>query len=528
MRIANIILLTLLALLSNELMAQLSPGELAEPHAHLEGLANCTKCHDLGKSVSDKKCLDCHSILNKRIKTGKGFHASDEVKDKNCISCHSDHHGRGFDMLHFDTTNFNHKLAGYPLEGAHKDLTCKNCHNKKHISDPEILKKKRSYLGLNTSCLTCHKDYHQQTLGNECTDCHGMEAFAPAEKFDHANTGFVLKGKHPEVECVECHEITIRNGKKFQRFSGVAFGTCGDCHDDPHNNRFGQKCSNCHNEQSFQKTGPLNDFDHSRTGYPLKGKHRMLDCKKCHTGSYTDPLAHNTCTDCHDDHHEGQLRENNKVRDCADCHTVEGFRGSTFSIARHKQTDFPLEGAHMATPCTECHKKNEKWVFADLGNTCNDCHDDPHKYLISQKYYPDSDCEKCHKISHWSKIGFDHSLTGYDLQGKHKKVSCRDCHFTEDNKGKTIQQFKTLTESCTNCHSDEHFGQFAKNGETDCETCHTFNDWDPTRFDHNKTRFKLEGAHADVACAECHKPVTKNQNTYIQYKYKEVSCETCH
>jgi hypothetical protein len=31
-----------------------------------------------------------------------------------------------------------------------------------------------------------------------------------------------------------------------------------------------------------------------------------------------------------------------------------------------------------------------------------------------------------------------------------------------------------------------------------------------------------------VACKKCHKPTEQNGITYIQYKYKEVSCETCH
>jgi hypothetical protein len=528
MRIGNFILLIVLTLFSGTALAQLSPGDLADPHAHLEGLANCTKCHDLGKSVSNQKCLDCHDQLSKRILTNKGFHASTMVKGKNCIECHSDHHGRGFDMLHFDTTDFKHQLTGYQLEGAHSELSCKKCHNKSHISNPEILNKKSTYLGLNTNCLSCHKDYHQQTLGAECVNCHDLEAFVPAKKFNHRNTDFLLKGKHKALECTECHEKTTRNGKEFQRFSGIVFGSCGDCHEDPHKKRFGQQCSECHNELSFQQTGPLNDFDHRKTDFPLQGKHLQLDCKECHTGSYTKPIAHNSCTDCHDDYHEGQLTKNGSVRDCDECHTVESFQGSSFSINKHNQSEFPLEGAHMATPCTECHKENEKWQFADLGNTCNDCHEDPHKYLISEKYYPQSDCEKCHKVSRWSEVNFDHSLTGYELQGQHQELSCRDCHFRKDEKGDVHQQFKTLSESCTNCHTDQHYGQFEEKGKTTCEQCHTFNDWGPTRFDHNKTRFKLVGAHADVACEKCHQPIVENGITYIQYKYKEVSCETCH
>ena len=39
----------------------MSPGDLTQYHADLEGLLNCTKCHDLGEGVSEAKCLDCES-----------------------------------------------------------------------------------------------------------------------------------------------------------------------------------------------------------------------------------------------------------------------------------------------------------------------------------------------------------------------------------------------------------------------------------------------------------------------------------
>ena len=49
------------------LFAQISPGDLAQPHAHLEGMSNCTKCHILGEKVSNDLCLDCHTELKTRI-----------------------------------------------------------------------------------------------------------------------------------------------------------------------------------------------------------------------------------------------------------------------------------------------------------------------------------------------------------------------------------------------------------------------------------------------------------------------------
>ena len=57
---------------------------------------------------------------------------------------------------------------------------------------------------------------------------------------------------------------------------------------------------------------------------------------------------------------------------------------------------FPLQGAHSAIPCSDCHKKQEKWNFRGIGINCNDCHKDIHKTLIQAKYYPEANCKTCH------------------------------------------------------------------------------------------------------------------------------------
>ena len=63
--------------------AQISPGELTTAHADLEGLSNCTKCHELGEKVLNSKCLDCHSEIKSLITFGEGFHSSGDVKGQN-------------------------------------------------------------------------------------------------------------------------------------------------------------------------------------------------------------------------------------------------------------------------------------------------------------------------------------------------------------------------------------------------------------------------------------------------------------
>ena len=510
------------------LTAQISPGDLAEPHAHLEGLSNCTKCHTLGEKVSNEKCLDCHTELKSRIDQQKGYHSSAEVKGKECVKCHNDHHGRNFEMIRFDTDKFDHSLTGYDLLGAHGKQECKKCHKSEFIADQNIRKKEYTYLGLNTSCLSCHDDYHQKTLAADCASCHDFEAFKPAVKFDHNKAKYKLLGKHTEVECSKCHKIEDQSGKKYQQFTGLEFTNCANCHEDVHKNKFGQNCIQCHSEESFHIIKGLNNFDHSKTDYPLEGKHQFVDCNKCHKTNYTDPIYTKLCTNCHADYHKQQFVKQNASPDCADCHSVNGFQESTFTIEKHNVGSFPLNGAHLATPCFACHKKEARWEFKEIGLRCIDCHENIHEPYLDKKYYPEATCASCHGESRWSDIQFDHSKTKFALEGAHQKQTCRSCHFKKDELGTVHQQFSGLSSACANCHRDIHGNQFEENGIIDCIRCHDFNNWKASKFDHNSAKFKLDGAHQNVACAACHKPVVTTEPNYILYKIKDFRCEDCH
>lgn len=524
----NIILITVLYLLAVNAVAQLSPGELTRAHAHLEGLTNCTKCHVLGEKETTSKCLECHREIKNLISQKKGYHASAEVAGKRCAECHGEHFGRDFKMVRFDDKKFDHKITGYKLEGKHAEIKCADCHKNEFIKTKISQKKGDSYLGLSTECLSCHADFHQNTLSKNCTSCHNLNAFRPAPLFNHAKTKFVLTGKHQTVSCEKCHKIEQVNGQKFQQFSGVAFASCTNCHEDIHKNKFGNDCLKCHTVFSFHEVKSLGTFNHEKTDFPLRGKHITVDCKKCHKTSVTQPVKHNFCTDCHADFHEKQFLKNGKSPDCDECHLVEGFSPSTFGYEKHNRLNFKLEGAHLATPCFTCHKKTEKWNFAKMGSRCIDCHENFHQNFIGAKYIPDGDCKKCHAVNSWNEISFDHNFTGYALEGKHASVSCRKCHFKTDANNKQLQQFNWGNQECTNCHTDIHFEQFKQNGKTDCVRCHTNNSWKAEKFDHNTARFKLDGKHEGLACAKCHKPKDAMLKSSVVYKFKDISCASCH
>jgi hypothetical protein len=508
--------------------AQISPGELSTPHSKLEGISNCTQCHVLGDKVSNDKCLKCHTEISRRISLKKGYHSSADVKGKQCTLCHSEHNGKNFQLIRLNVSTFNHSLTGYPLSTPHAKKSCKDCHNEKYITDQKLKAKKNTYLGVNPACLTCHADYHQKTLSSNCLDCHNPNSFKPATNFNHANARFALTGKHASVDCIKCHKVDMADGKKYQQFRDIQFASCTNCHQDPHQNQFGQDCRQCHNETSFQAVKGMNKFDHNKTGFPLEGKHIAVNCKACHKTSFTDPLKHNLCNNCHSDYHKKQFAKNGVSPDCSACHSVKGFTPSSYTVEKHNLGTFPLKGAHLALPCFECHKKQTTWNFRGIGINCKDCHTDIHQAFITAKYYPESNCAACHTNEKWSTVQFDHSATNYILSGSHAQVGCRSCHFRQDNTGKVMQQFAGLTQYCSDCHADVHQRQFENKGTTDCSRCHASGIWKIKNFDHNKTAYKLDGQHAKVNCAGCHKNKTEGQTTYVLYKIKEAKCETCH
>lgn len=607
-KIISIILCLFCAL---AITAQISPGDLTNAHSKFEGMGNCTLCHDLGAKVSDSKCLDCHNEIASLVNQNRGLHANTRVKSQNCFECHSEHHGRNFDMVRFDTNNFNHNRAGYRLEGAHANIDCRECHNSSNITDNNLKNDPDTYLGLDQKCLSCHDDFHQGTLPTDCLQCHNMEGFTPVVKFNHETADYKLRGKHILVDCKECHQTTVQNGKEIQQFSGLAFNDCKACHQDvhngnlpgqckqchvengfdifmgtgnfnhsltdfdlngshksidcfachanttnvtavfqdrstvaeencvachqdPHNDKFGQDCAKCHNEQSFLSLNNMDFFDHSITDYPLEGKHQGLDCRACHTESFSNPIDFSSCTNCHTDYHNGDFTENSVVTDCKECHSLEkGFEFTLFTINDHQKTEFPLEGAHVATPCFACHVSEDsadaRWQFSNLGSTCVDCHENIHNDAIPQKYYPENNCAACHINDAWTSVTFDHSKTNWPLTGAHEAVSCRACHFENVAQSNSFSQnFINLDTKCASCHDNVHGDTFAVSGVTDCTRCHVTNSWLPEKFNHNDTRFPLKGKHAQIDCRACHEVSNNNGETTVVYKLNKLDCIDCH
>jgi hypothetical protein len=207
------------------------------------------------------------------------------------------------------------------------------------------------------------------------------------------------------------------------------------------------------------------------------------------------------CYHCHADPHRAAVGNA-----CQDCHTSESWSPSTFTVARHAETKFPLVGAHAAADCTLCHP-NAK--LADQPLECAGCHLDRHRGKLG------TGCAECHGTEHFAPVdGFDHAgRTGFALTGPHDDgVACDDCH--AGARGRAL--LTTVAPDCATCHAPGH-GDFGA-----CAQCHADQaTFAGGAFDHRGTGFPLERRHAAQACATCH-PVGSVATE------ARSDCATCH
>ncbi len=533
--------------------AQISPGALSRAHQSLGGPTNCASCHKFGGQAA-LKCLDCHTEIASRLNQHAGLHATYNMSagtSRECAKCHSEHNGEDFPLVKWNIQAFDHRQTGYPLEGKHAGLSCNRCHAPAHISPQEqsIIKVKdlrRTYLGLSTNCASCHQDPHNGRLGNTCQQCHNFVDWKSidAARFNHSITRYPLTGLHALVGCAKCHTPGSDNKP---RYTGIAFNTCSDCHNDPHRGSFSQTCESCHTTGGWKKVSlqsVAEKFDHSRTKFPLKGKHERVSCVQCHaSGDFKKPLAFARCMDCHKpDPHGGQFSKRADGGECASCHTVEGWKPSLFTVKDHASTAYPLKGGHARLQCAQCHTpKGKETLFKMKFERCTDCHSDRHAAQFAGAPYFNA-CDRCHTVDSYKPSTFSlaqHQQTRFILAGGHIAVSCADCHKESGSfQPKPAVVYHWVDLNCTTCHQDPHKGQFksrmqqvkADGTPAGCEACHSTTSWkELSRFDHATTKFPLVGAHRATACIDCHKPPNlETKLINVDFSSASTKCEDCH
>jgi hypothetical protein len=413
-------------------------------------------------------------------------------------------------------------MPGEVIKG-HADLEdkCDNCHVR---FDPGAQPR---------LCLDCHKPvaadvrmkqgFHGRLKTGNCRECHtdhkGRNArivLLDERKFDHARTDFLLRGKHADKPCKDCHQAGMPHRK--------APSECVTCHreDDAHKGSLGGKCGNCHDENDWKKAR----FDHAKTRFPLRFAHLDAACTKCHA----DQRYANTprdCLSCHrkDDAHKGSFGAR-----CETCHQEAKW---TQTLFRHDvDTRFRLLGKHQDTRCTACH--TGPLYRQKTPTRCYDCHrkGDVHKRSLGEK------CESCHGEKSWKSARFEHNRdTRFILRDKHATAKCASCH-------KPASPHEKLPTSCKGCHAedDQKKGHKGRYGEK-CESCHNEKAFKPGTFVHDRdTQYLLRGRHKQVKCDNCHKGpsihdklgtrcFTCHERDDLEKGHKGrygQKCETCH
>lgn len=456
--------------------AQFSPGPLASAHASIDKLTACFECHEPRKATTPARCLACHKELAARISERTGYHGASPARSARCGTCHVEHGGRENRLVVWPgggRNAFDHRETGYALEGAHARAECRACHKPALIRDQAVRAAKSlgltsTYLGLSRSCAACHLDPHRGQFDAwvRAGDCASCHGADDWHRvaLDHAKTGFPLAGRHAAVPCASCHFRVDEKGRKTE----------------------------------------------ARRDLPVRYR----------------PVPHGQCADCHRDPHQGRYGAR-----CDRCHSVTGWSAVATGSFDHERTRFPLRGLHRTVACTDCHTTG-RFREPLRHARCLDCHEDRHGGQLASRS-DGGDCGSCHSVSGFTRARFDlaeHEGTAFPLRGAHRGVPCSACHEpTATGAPPGSVRFRMASGACIDCHRDPHAGQFERSpGGPACVRCHMADRWRIAAFDHGRTRFALEGAHAGVPCRSCHPTETRRGRPVVRYRPLGTACKDCH
>lgn len=445
---------------------------------------DCAQCHTSESwSIDHKQIQFDHSTTAFEL---LGTHTQTECKlchttlifseaPSECVSCHNDVHsmsvGNDCERCHtsktwlVDNIPELHEENGFPLIGAHGNLSCVEC----HVSETNL-----RFDRIGNECFSCHKDdylatqnpNHQSSgFSVNCLECHNPLGMGWDSEINH--DFFALTLGHDIQDCKQCHTTNLYSD---------ASPECISCHQTTYNltsnpkhqePNFNTDCASCHTTNPGWMPAT---FDHEF--FALTLGHDIEGCVQCHTtANYSDVSSE--CVSCHQNDYD-QTDDPNHLSsgfstDCASCHTTNpGWEPATFD-----HNLFPLTLGHSGVNCTQCHTTAS---YADTSPECVGCHlneynntNDPNH---SGAQFP-TDCVICHTTNPgWTPSTFDHDGQYLPIySGRHKDLwnSCTDCHtntsnyadFTcltchtnpqTDNDHSEVTDYVYASSACLNCH----------------------------------------------------------------------------
>jgi hypothetical protein len=250
-----------------------------------------------------------------------------------------------------------------------------------------------------------------------------------------------------------------------------------------HEAAMGTRCSFCHSTKGWRPV----TFDHSKTGFPLEGRHVSASCRGCHVAGqdFKAPVPA-SCSACHKDVHTGEFGTR-----CSSCHDARDW-SSRFDAHAHERTNFPLTGRHAAIPCEECHLEQRDRRFTRAALDCVACHQKDYARtamtsIDHAKAGFSTDCKSCHFSSRFKGAYFAaHSQCFQIDTAPHAGIACLRCHTTFTG-APAIGTCSGDNFSCIQCHACSTVGPLhASVGgfqckDRKCYECHSFTSGSGTR-----------------------------------------------
>jgi hypothetical protein len=493
----------------------------------------CGSCHVGGNyslqiAATDCGHSGCHLTTWQQTTNPQHSAAPTVFPIATCSNCHN--------TVSWLTANFDHSTTGFPLTNSHqmapagKVNACTDC----HINNNYNLQIQPTDCGNSQCHLTTWQQTNNPThsaagapfAAANCSTCHNPTLWTNVV-FNHASTGWPLLGSHQLAPagrvnaCTDCH---VNNNYTFTSANTDCYG----CHQAAWNSTpsFGGSvpnhitagfptslCSQCHDTLLWTDS----TFNHASTGFPLTNSHqiapagKVTGCDQCHLGNYSSLAIQPT--DCGNSqcHLTTWQQTNNPTHSsagapfaAANCSTCHNTITWTTAIFDHSTTGWPLTGSHQLAPagkvvaCTDCHVGNNYNLTA-ANTDCYGCHQTAWQSTTTiggsvpnhvTAGFSTSMCSTCHDTVLWSDGKFDHSTTGFPLQGPHMLPP----------RTTVTGAIGPMVNACTDCHIGGNYTTGYPT--TDCYGCHqsyytTAQNYSPTAPNH-------VAASYPTTCISCH------------------------
>jgi len=388
----------------------------------------------LKPNAKGKVCLSCHATFQEKLKSP---FVHTPVKAGDCTACHNPHASSHGKLLAADSSQICvrcHSVVPAKAASVHSAIgkgKCTDCHDP-HASNFKFVLRQ----GGNKLCFNCHSKMEESVskarfkhapVAKDCLDCHKAHA---SEKYKS-----LLKDVAPAL-CIKCHKPNTPLFAKQHMNYPVATSRCTTCHDVHGSDKAGMLYGNVHKPMAGKMCNQCHEEATSSTPFKTKKEGNDL-CRACHSNMmnamflknriHWPVLSKKGCLSCHNPHASSEtgLRRAPMNVLCGSCHEDTIDRQAR-SITKHQ----PVADAQ----CTACHKPHaaDATFLLDQGliNLCGTCHD-------WQKHQTHPMGEKVR-----------------DRRNKNLTVLCLSCHSAHGTDYKNMLLAATISEMCTQCHTE--------------------------------------------------------------------------